>query len=78
MPLPVIPLLSSLLLARAVFFPWVNLRPMEEAMTVQEQQKLEDIADRLRILLNAPEFEGTANLHGLLAGILDDLDSLIA
>ena len=47
-------------------------------MTVQEKQKVEDVADRLRILLNAPEFEGTTNLHEQLSSLLDELDSLTA
>jgi len=45
-------------------------------MTTKERETLQDIADRLRELLAAPEF-GTTDQHNQLENITDDLALLL-
>ena len=46
-------------------------------MTAQEHDKLQDVADRLHLLLERVNFDGTTTLYGELEEIVADLDDVL-
>ena len=47
-------------------------------MNIKEREALQDIADRLHLLLEQVNFDGTTVLYGELEGIVADLDDLLS